>query len=352
MSLLVQKRVLGQLDKVHYERGLSLRVEQGEAPYQTRIQPQGTDEPLSIRFSGRAGVKSLGQTFEGAAEIVVTRLRLLLLVKSGQNARGLSQKTGEVALVSVDRADLGPPQRINGMLGKIKRVEFAGAADTFVLQVPFVSDFEKFLKVMAPEYAQRLGHERAAEMDKAKRLEEAQALEAARLAEAEQKQIQAERFGDGDQQSAPRRAAPLGLTMGLLDHLKTWRYKVAAPPDQCVSGFADAFSGKGGLVVKAKWSVERTPKGAIAVYQGRKGLVNLATAFSETAQSEEEGAIGSEVQFEIEEQGADYTICAMWLTSRATRLGFTNDGRFFRPYMRAVETQLRRIDPGLQVVKE
>jgi hypothetical protein len=28
-----------------------------------------------------------------------------------------------------------------------------------------------------------------------------------------------------------------------------------------------------------------------------------------------------------------------------------NDGRFFRPYMRAVEGQLRRVDPALRVGK-
>jgi hypothetical protein len=139
--------------------------------------------------------------------------------------------------------------------------------------------------------------------------------------------------------------------MGLLDHRKTWRYKVAASPEHCVRGFAAAFSGKGGLVVKAKWSVSQTPNGAVAVYEGRRGFANFATALSETAQAEERGAIGSQVKFEIEEQRDGSTICAMWLATRATRLGFTNDGRFFRPYMRAVEAHLRQADPSLQVMK-
>jgi hypothetical protein len=140
--------------------------------------------------------------------------------------------------------------------------------------------------------------------------------------------------------------------VGLLDHRKTWRYKVAASPEQCVRGFVGAFSGKGGVLLKAKWSVARTPKGAVAVYEGRKGFANFVTAFSETAQSEEQGAVGSEVQFEIEDQSNGSTICAMWLASGATRLSFINDGRFFRPYMRAVEAQLRQVDPSLQVMKE
>jgi hypothetical protein len=42
----------------------------------------------------------------------------------------------------------------------------------------------------------------------------------------------------------------------------------------------------------------------------------------------------------------------MWLATRTTRLGFTSDARFFKPYMRAVEAQLRLVDPTLMVVKE
>jgi hypothetical protein len=140
-----------------------------------------------------------------------------------------------------------------------------------------------------------------------------------------------------------------GPQMGLLDHQKTWRYKVAAPPERCISGFVAAFSGKGGVLLKAKWAVQRTPNGATAVYQGRGGVVGFASALSEMARSEEAGAAGSEVRFEIEQQSAGQTVCAMWLASSSTRLGFTNDARFFKPYMRAVEDQLRLIDPKLHV---
>jgi hypothetical protein len=352
MSLLVKKRVLNQLDKVHFEPELALRVERGEALWETKIYSQSTDEPLCLRFNGRAGVRSSTQRFEGAAQLVVTRLRLIFLMQSGLSSPGLDQRIGEIALVSVARADLGPPQLVNTLFGKIKRIEFLGSTEPFMIQVLYLPNFENFLEVMAPEYAQELGRESAAELDETRRLEEAGALEAATLAEAEQIRINVERFGDGNRRSAPPRTKPLGLPIGLLDHLKTWRYKVAASPDECVSGFVDAFSGRGGLFLKAKWSVNRTPKGASAVYEGRKGLVIVATALSETAQSEEAGAIGSEVRFEIEEQGDGFTICAMWLESRATRIGFTNDGRFIRPYMRAVETQLRQTDPSLQVVKD
>jgi hypothetical protein len=92
--------------------------------------------------------------------------------------------------------------------------------------------------------------------------------------------------------------------------------------------------------------------GAVARYQGRKGLASALTMFSETGQAEQAGAVDSEVRFEIKKHDDGYTICAMWLASSATRLGFTNDARFFKPCMRAVEAQLRVVDPALMVVKE
>jgi hypothetical protein len=350
MTFLVQKRILSRLPKVYYEQELAMRIEQGDAPYQTRIQPQGTDEPLSVRLTGAVRVRTGNQMFSGAAEIVVTRLRLLMLLKPQGKSKGLNARAGEVALVSVDRADLKSPQRITTLTGKVKQVDFAGLADPIVIQVIYTRNFERLLEVMKPEYALQLGQERAAELKDAKRLDQARVLEEAMQREAEDKRIQAARFGDATGQTpAGGSALPVG---GLLDHLKTWRYKVAAPPGQCVRGFASAFTGSGGIVLKAKWSVEQTPDGAVARYAGRKGLVGVVTAFSETAQAEQAGAIGTEVRFEIEEQGDGYTICAMWLASRETRLGFTNDARFFKPYMRAVEAQLRQVDPTLKVVKE
>jgi hypothetical protein len=140
--------------------------------------------------------------------------------------------------------------------------------------------------------------------------------------------------------------------VGILDHKKTWRYVASASPDQCIEGFVKAFSEGGGLLLRARWSVQRSATGAIARYEGRKGVAVLITAFSATSQAEEQGAKGSKVTFEIESTEHDRTVCAMWLSENSTRLGFTGDGRFFRPYMRAVETRLREFDPSLQVTKE
>lgn len=140
--------------------------------------------------------------------------------------------------------------------------------------------------------------------------------------------------------------------MGILDHRKTWRYTTTASPDQCVEGFLKAFSGGGGLLLRARWSLARSAKGAVASYEGRKGVAVLITALSQTSQGEEQGAKGSKVTFEIERADGDETVCAMWLSQNSTKLGLTSDGRFFRPYMRAVETKLRELDPSLRVTKE
>jgi hypothetical protein len=138
--------------------------------------------------------------------------------------------------------------------------------------------------------------------------------------------------------------------MGLLDHRRTWRFRVAGSEDDCVMAFQNAFS-SGAHLMKAKWAVEAYSDGATATYQGRAGLMKGLTLLSSRASDEEAGAIGSEVTFEVEDSTDGVSTCAMWLSSRSSTVGFTADGHFFRPYMRAVEDHLRQIDPSLQVQK-
>jgi hypothetical protein len=139
--------------------------------------------------------------------------------------------------------------------------------------------------------------------------------------------------------------------MRLTDHRKTWRFTLNASPQQCVSAFAAAFDGSlgGPLLVRAKWSIEPGANGAIAVYQGRAGLIKGVTMLSSRASQEEDAAVGSQVSFEAELSSDGRTVCSMWLSSRATMLGFTADGRFFRPYMRKVQDSLAGLDPNLIV---
>jgi hypothetical protein len=139
--------------------------------------------------------------------------------------------------------------------------------------------------------------------------------------------------------------------MGILDHRKTWRFRVNGSEQDCMAAFRQAFSTGGGLIARAKWDVRRSGNGAVAVYRGRAGLVKVATIMSSTASAEEDSAVGSEVKFEIEDVSAGTVTCAMWLSSGGSSLGFTSDARFFRPYMRAVEDQLRRVDSSVSVSK-
>ncbi|HEX7245802.1 MAG TPA: hypothetical protein VF245_09580 [Solirubrobacterales bacterium] len=141
-----------------------------------------------------------------------------------------------------------------------------------------------------------------------------------------------------------------------MDHRRTWRYAVKGTPNQCVDAFFAAFSGSGGLIAKADWQFSRRRNGAAAVYKGRKGLGALGGVLSKTSALEQSSAVGSTVNFEIEESKGEHVVCAMWLGSSgragvAGLLGVTSDARFIRPYMRAVEDRLRSVDPHLRVGK-
>jgi hypothetical protein len=139
--------------------------------------------------------------------------------------------------------------------------------------------------------------------------------------------------------------------VGIMDHRKTWRFRVNGSPQACIDAFAQAFAEGGGILARGKWDIRRSGKGAVAIYGGRAGLIKGLTMMSATASAEESAAVGSEVTFEIEEAANGTSICAMWLSTRGSRLGFTADGRFFRPYMRAVENRLQQLDPRLSVSK-
>ena len=142
--------------------------------------------------------------------------------------------------------------------------------------------------------------------------------------------------------------------MGMLDHRRTWRFEVNASSSQCVEAFARAFSGPGGILVKADWGIDRTGTGAVAVYKGRKGIGAIGGALSKTAALEQDTALGSEVKFEIDGHSDGRAVCSMWLSSSGRAgigglLGATSDARFIRPYMQAVQKELRSLDPSARI---
>jgi hypothetical protein len=103
------------------------------------------------------------------------------------------------------------------------------------------------------------------------------------------------------------------------------------------------------MISRAKWKVEYTSQGALAVYKGRAGVAAAASILSERSSNEEANAAGSSVAFETEEATEGITVCTMWLSSASTTFGFTNDARFMRPYMQRVQRGLANLDSGLQV---
>ena len=146
--------------------------------------------------------------------------------------------------------------------------------------------------------------------------------------------------------------------MGVLDHKRTFQYESRATPEECVNAFTEAFSARGGmsLVKGAKWAVQRTATGAVARYEGRSGLIGAASMMSRTASHEADTAIGSEMTFEVTGTDGGTTSCSMWLSQEGRAgiggmFGSTADGRFMRPYMRAVGKKLREVDPEVVISK-
>lgn len=148
--------------------------------------------------------------------------------------------------------------------------------------------------------------------------------------------------------------------MGILDHRKTWHFSVAAPDKQCLQAFEQAMLHPGFKIFAASWHLERGTVSAVlgeapwpasvATYQGRAGLIGVTSSLLETSRNEEQAAVGSQITFAINPASSGgRTECSMWLSSRSTTFGFTNDARFFRSYMQGVEKHLRALDPGLMV---
>lgn len=311
------------------------------------VQPRTDGEPLFKTFGcGSITVKSGARLSARTGDLVVTAKRVLVLLRQGSTGKGAHK----IAIVSIDRADLRTPASKADRHGRVTAVELSAVDGNSVSVSSQSTSLAGFLKALA-EPAAALGPETAALRREARQREAEQKLEAERKAKEEKVEQASARFQA--RSDAQLGANAVSMTAGsMLDHRKTWHYRVAATEEDCVRAFAEAFSGGGGVLLRAKWDVRTLPNGATAIYRGRKGIMGVATALSETASAEQQGADGSQVKFEIVGPDGNHTICAMWLASFGTRLGFTNDARFFRPYMRAVEDQLRRLDPSVQVLKE
>lgn len=323
------------------------------------VPARGDDaEPTYLEFEGRAGVHGPGrQMLEGKAKLVVSAQRLLLLVTCGINVRGLDQRTNEIAIISVEREALASPNVTRGFSGKVKRVELSTLDGISRIVVSYLPSYDQFLSVLTPEHADSMktrGQERVAE--RRHREEESRSPEALGRAAAQQQAREGEQRRREEEVTAEfdrDAVGGLGAIAGrVFDHRRTWRFRTTASPHQCIKAFTAAFEGSGGVMLQAKWEVTSRASGATAVYGGRAGVVGFITGLSSRAESEERGAIGSEVEFTVESHDDDHTVCAMWLALRGSTVGFTHDGRFIRPYLRNVANELREIDPDVQVLKD
>lgn len=351
MALTLQRRMRSEIGPVHDEPSLGLRLKAPGKWSELELVPYGRDEPIWKKYAGMVRYRARGVKFEGTAKWVVTRHRLLIAAKPGLGTAGLNRQKDEHALVSLELTDFNVEPKGKRVGKPLMRARLTGVSEDFEIELKILEQFyTPFLEALTSASTE-LNEKAAAVLNERNRQNRLAAERATAEKEAGRARLAAERFESAQAGSTAGRSTRLRLNTGLLDHRKTWRYRVAGTPEDCVRGFIAAFSGRGGLVIKAKWAVTRSSNGAAAVYEGRKGLAVVGTAFSEIAQSEEQSAVGSEVRFEIEGDDNGHTICAMWLASRASRIGFTMDGRFFRPYMRAVEDRLRRVDPSLQVIK-
>lgn len=137
--------------------------------------------------------------------------------------------------------------------------------------------------------------------------------------------------------------------MGLLDHKRTWEFDVRASSEGCVNAFYRAFTGRTKGFIKADWKVRRTSAGAIATYNGRGTAGELLSP--RRSHAERDGAIGSQVTFEVRLVGDGRSRCTMYLSTHGVAMGmFTADARFIRPHMQAVQRHLRDLDSSLTVV--
>jgi hypothetical protein len=351
MGLRVYRTERANIDRSELARELGIGARPTERQGLELRPLAGSGEPAWLKFDGRLAVKSKAHNIEGSGAFIVTRRRLIAGLNGGIKTSQLgSFQKGAAIFFAVEHDDLDEARLVKAPGGGLRRVELPAADGSFVVRVLSARNLHNVVKAFSAEELATLDDAGASQIQrrKAEKLERDAAAEAE--GEANKARAAAERFAAARGVGAASGA--LHFAGALLDHRRTWRYRVAAPADACVGAFIDAFSAGGGLLVRAKWATERTSDGAVAVYGGRKGVIAAATMLSARASAEQDGALGSKVQFAIESTEQHLTFCAMWLAAHGSRVGFTNDGRFFRPYMRSVEDHLRMVDPGLLLIKE
>lgn len=338
------KTLSGDLDS------MAVRVARESPSAALEVRPRSPGEPrwkaFHCKFKYRDGSTS-GGTIAFPDGFVVTAERLLMIVSRNRDKKGIEN----FAVAAAMRGDFKNVQVVNDRKGQPKLVELRSADGSAFIHISFVSEgFPALLSWLDPASVERLDEAAAEQHREEIRIADARRVEAEQQAEQEKIRAAAALFAETQGGSTPR--SPISITAGsIFDHRKTFHYQLAARADQCIDAFVRAFESGGGLVLRAKWDIDRSASEATAVYKGRKGVMALGTMISDMATAEQEGALDSEVRFEVVGQDDGQIFCTMWLAEHANRLGFVNDGRFFRPYLRSVQAELSKLDPNLRVIK-
>lgn len=356
MTLVVVRRPRAAISADHDEAAVKLRLRYPGKWVTLELLPRGHDEPAWRKYQGKVAVKAPKNKFDGDAKWVITRHRLVIVARHGLSSAGLNQARDEHAFIAVELRDLSAPEPRRKKLGTaFRRLRVMGVSEEFTIELGLPEKLYDNLVQALSGGAQELDDgfaRKLNERDRKRKEAERQARVMAEHAAAEAKAREARELADRFEAKSAGGGGTLGgLALRSFDHKRTWRFRVAATPKECLEAFERGFS-KQVVVLRARWEITRSGNELRAIYQGRGGLMRVVTGMSKVATAEQSGAQGSEVKFVVDGTDDGHTVCSMWLAEWASRIGFTNDARFIRPYLRAVETELRTIDTTVGVLKE
>jgi hypothetical protein len=329
---------------------LRVKVKRDGPRSKLKIEPKTPEEYLFKEFHAKFKYmegKKRGGTVAFPDGFIITASRLLMIATRRDDKKGVDH----FVIATANRSDFPNVNTVKDRKGEVKSIELTSVDRSATITISFASKgLAQVLDWLDPSSAVKLDQAAAEERRNQNRIENEKRADDARQAKLAQLEVAKSRFhGTAGQASA--RLGSLISTGGILDHRKTFYYKVAGTSEACIAAFQMAFESGGGLLLRAGWTLQRSPGGAVANYEGRKGLGAIGAALSQSAASEQAGAVDSKVQFQIDGEDEQYTYCSMWLAEHGSRIGFVSDGRFIKPYMRSVETELVKLDSEVEIIK-
>jgi hypothetical protein len=318
VTLSISRRMRSEISELHDEGSLALRLRYPEKWHSLVLLPTGRDEPAWREYAGKAAVKAPKNKFDGDAKWVITQQRLLIVVHPGLGTVGLSRPRDEHALVAVELSDLSSPEPRRKKLGTaFRRLRVTGSSGSFVIELGLAERMYPNLVSALSGGAAELDQAYAGKLNEKRRERKAAEAEAAAVAEravAERLERESHERAARFETHQARRPGLGGVALRPFDHKRTWQFRVAASPAACIEAFERGFA-KQVVLLRGRWSVTHCDGEARAIYRGRGGVMRVATGLSQMSSAEQEGAVGSEVRFVIDESDDQHTICSMWLAN-------------------------------------